>query len=70
MKQFFLTVASVFVGLLLFVVGVPFLLIVMAAGAAGPPVPHTVLHPVGPARRPVGPGASEPLRRVRRRRVR
>ena len=45
MKQFFLTVAGVFVGLLLFVVGVPFLLIVMAAGAARPaPVPtHTVL---------------------------
>lgn len=46
MKQFFLTVAGVFVGLVLFVVGVPFLLIVMAAGAARPaPVPvHTVLH--------------------------
>jgi protease-4 len=45
MKQFFLTVAGVFVGLLLFVVGVPFLLIAMAAGAARPaPVPtHTVL---------------------------
>lgn len=40
MKQFFLTVAGVFVGLLLFVVGVPFLLIAMAAGAARPtPVP-------------------------------
>ncbi|NQE60937.1 signal peptide peptidase SppA [Caulobacter sp. RHG1] len=40
MKQFFLTVAGVFVGLLLFVVGVPFLLIVMAAGATRPtPVP-------------------------------
>ncbi|ADG11795.1 signal peptide peptidase SppA [Caulobacter segnis] len=36
MKQFFLTVAGVFVGLLLFVVGVPFLLIVIAAGAARP----------------------------------
>ncbi|WP_419320358.1 signal peptide peptidase SppA [Caulobacter sp. ErkDOM-E] len=46
MKQFFLTVAGVFVGLVLFVVGVPFLLIVMAAGAARPaPVPaHSVLH--------------------------
>lgn len=45
MKQFFLTVAGVFVGLLLFVVGVPFLLVVMAAGAARPaPVPaHAVL---------------------------
>ena len=45
MKQFFLTVAGVFVGLLLFVVGVPFLLIVMAAGATRPaPVPtHAVL---------------------------
>ncbi|OYW98727.1 MAG: signal peptide peptidase SppA [Caulobacter vibrioides] len=45
MKQFFLTVAGVFVGLLLFVVGVPFLLIAMAAGAARPaPVPsHAVL---------------------------
>ena len=40
MKQFFLTVAGVFVGLLLFVVGVPFLLVVMAAGAARPaPIP-------------------------------
>jgi protease-4 len=45
MKQFFLTVAGVFVGLLLFVVGVPFLLVVMAAGAARPaPIPaHAVL---------------------------
>lgn len=45
MKQFFLTVAGVFVGLLLFLVGVPFLLIAMAAGAARPaPVPaHAVL---------------------------
>ena len=45
MKQFFLTVAGVFVGLLLFVVGVPFLLVVIAAGAARPaPTPaHTVL---------------------------
>lgn len=46
MKQFFLTVAGVFAGLVLFLVGVPFLLIVMAAGAARPaPVPaHSVLH--------------------------
>jgi protease-4 len=36
MKQFLLTMAGVFAGLLLFVVGVPFLLIVMAAGAARP----------------------------------
>lgn len=45
MKQFFLTVAGVFVGLVLFVVGVPFLLIVMAAGAARPaPIPaHSVI---------------------------
>lgn len=45
MKQFFLTVAGVFVGLLLFVVGVPFLLVVMAAGAArpAPTPPHAVL---------------------------
>jgi protease IV len=46
MKQFLMTVAGVFVGLVLFVVGVPFLLIVMAVGAARPaPVPaHTVLN--------------------------
>ena len=45
MKQFFLTVAGVFVGLLLFVVGVPFLLVVIAAGAArpAPPPAHAVL---------------------------
>ena len=36
MKQFLLTMAGVFAGLLLFVVGVPFLLIVIAAGAAQP----------------------------------
>ena len=36
MKQFLLTMAGVFAGLLLFLVGVPFLLIVMAAGAAQP----------------------------------
>ncbi|PHY14077.1 signal peptide peptidase SppA [Caulobacter sp. B11] len=46
MKQFLMTVAGVFVGLVLFVVGVPFLLIVMAVGAARPaPVPaHTILN--------------------------
>lgn len=45
MKQFLMTLAGVFVGLVLFLVGVPFLLIVMAASAARPaPVPaHTVL---------------------------
>jgi protease-4 len=45
MKQFFLTVAGVFVGLAIFLIGVPFLLIAMAAGAAKPaPVPtRTVL---------------------------
>jgi protease-4 len=37
MKQFFITMAGVFAGLVLFLVGVPFLLIVMAAGAARPP---------------------------------
>ena len=37
MKQFFLTMAGVFAGLVLFLVGVPFLLVVMAAGAARPP---------------------------------
>jgi protease-4 len=36
MKQFFLTVAGVFVGLTIFVIGVPFLLVAMAAGAAKP----------------------------------
>ncbi len=36
MKQFFLTMAGVFAGLTLFLVGVPFLLIVIAAGAAKP----------------------------------
>lgn len=36
MKQFLLTMAGVFVGLLLFFVGVPFVLITMAAGAAKP----------------------------------
>lgn len=45
MKQFLMTMAGVFAGLVLFLVGVPFLLIVMAAGAARPaPVPaQTVL---------------------------
>jgi hypothetical protein len=45
MKQFLMTMAGVFVGLVLFLVGVPFLLIVMAASAARPaPIPtHTVL---------------------------
>jgi len=45
MKQFLLTAAGVFVGLVLFLVGVPFLLVVMAAGATRPgPVPaHAVL---------------------------
>ncbi|MFN3523379.1 MAG: signal peptide peptidase SppA [Phenylobacterium sp.] len=37
MKQFFVTMAGVFAGLVLFLVGVPFLLVVMAAGAARPP---------------------------------
>ena len=36
MKHFLLTMAGVFAGLLLFLVGVPFLLIVLAAGASGP----------------------------------
>ena len=36
MKQFLITTAGVFVGLVLFLIGVPFLLIVMAAGAAKP----------------------------------
>jgi len=36
MKQFLLTMAGVFAGLVLFLIGVPFLLIVMAAGAAKP----------------------------------
>lgn len=36
MKQFMITVAGVFVGLLLFFVGLPFVLIVMASGAAKP----------------------------------
>jgi protease-4 len=36
MKQFFTTIAGVFVGLLLFFIGLPFLLIVSAIGAARP----------------------------------
>jgi len=45
MKQFLLTMAGVFAGLVIFLIGVPFLLIVMAAGAARPdPIPaHSVL---------------------------
>ena len=45
MKQFLITAAGVFVGLVLFLVGVPFLLVTMAAGAARPAaVPaHAVL---------------------------
>ncbi|RAK57916.1 signal peptide peptidase SppA [Phenylobacterium deserti] len=34
MKQFLITVAGVFAGLLIFLIGVPFVLVVMAAGAA------------------------------------
>ncbi|WP_269714008.1 signal peptide peptidase SppA [Caulobacter sp. NIBR2454] len=41
MKQFLLTVAGVFVGLALFLIGIPFLLIVLAAGAAAPPATPT-----------------------------
>jgi protease-4 len=45
MKQFLLTMAGVFAGLVIFLIGVPFLLIVMAAGAARPTaIPaHSVL---------------------------
>jgi protease-4 len=40
MKQFLITAAGVFAGLLIFLIGVPFLLITMAASAAGPaPLP-------------------------------
>jgi protease-4 len=40
MKQFLITAAGVFAGLLIFVIGVPFVLISMAVSAAGPePVP-------------------------------
>jgi protease-4 len=37
MKQFLITAAGVFAGLMIFFVGVPFVLIAMAASAAGPP---------------------------------
>ena len=45
MKQFMITVAGVFVGLMLFFIGLPFVLIVMAAGAAKPAATpaHSVL---------------------------
>lgn len=44
MKQFLTTMAGVFVGLVLFLIGVPFLLIVMAAGAAKPdPTPSVAV---------------------------
>ena len=38
MKQFFLTMAGVFAGLVLFFVGVPFLILTAVAGAAHPQV--------------------------------
>ncbi len=37
MKQFLITAAGVFAGLVIFMIGVPFVLISMAAAAAGPP---------------------------------
>jgi protease-4 len=37
MKQFLITAAGVFAGLVIFMIGVPFVLISMAASAAGPP---------------------------------
>ncbi len=44
MKQFLTTMAGVFAGLILFLVGVPFLLIVIAAGATRPaPLPGAVV---------------------------
>jgi len=45
MKQFFVTIAGVFAGLVLFFVGVPFLLVALIAGQARPsgPPSHTVL---------------------------
>src|SRR3954452_20637783 len=45
MKQFIITMAGVFAGLMIFMIGVPFVLVAMAAGAARPPaVPaHAVL---------------------------
>src|SRR5258708_32963297 len=40
MKQFLITAAGVFAGLVIFMIGVPFVLIAMIASAAGPaPVP-------------------------------
>src|SRR5690606_3503423 len=39
MKQFALTIAGVFVGLLLFFIGIPLLLIASAAGSSTPAVP-------------------------------
>ncbi|MFN3511482.1 MAG: signal peptide peptidase SppA [Phenylobacterium sp.] len=42
MKQFLTTMAGVFAGLVLFLIGVPFLLIVLAAGAARPAPPPSV----------------------------
>src|SRR5665213_1753584 len=40
MKQFLITAAGVFAGLMIFLIGVPFVLIAMAANAAGPgPLP-------------------------------
>ena len=44
MKQFLITAAGVFAGLLIFMVGVPFVLISMAASAAGPaPIPSKAI---------------------------
>jgi protease-4 len=44
MKQFLITAAGVFAGLLIFLIGVPFVLISMAASAAGPgPLPAKVV---------------------------
>jgi len=37
MKQFLITAAGVFAGLMIFLIGVPFVLVMIAAGAAGPP---------------------------------
>src|SRR5688572_4869281 len=40
MKQFLITMAGVFAGLMIFMIGVPFVLVAMAAGATGPaPLP-------------------------------
>jgi len=44
MKQFLITAAGVFAGLVIFMIGVPFVLIVMAASAAGPaPTPDKAI---------------------------